>query len=72
MVSGHADPAAVTVLTIGGSTLAAIFVAMRMYARFRVAKNAGWDDGFIVGSVVSCAHRCVVCSGWEQNLDDVA
>ncbi|EME87448.1 uncharacterized protein MYCFIDRAFT_212887 [Pseudocercospora fijiensis CIRAD86] len=49
-VGGYADSATVVAVCVTMSTIAAAAVAMRIYARFAIAKNAGWDDGFIVFS----------------------
>ncbi|KXT03951.1 hypothetical protein AC578_9298 [Pseudocercospora eumusae] len=46
-VGGYANSAAVVAVCITMSTIAATAVAMRIYARLAIAKNAGWDDGFI-------------------------
>ncbi|KXT12450.1 hypothetical protein AC579_7374 [Pseudocercospora musae] len=46
-VGGYANPAAVVAVCTTMSTIAAMAVAMRIYARLAIAKSAGWDDCFI-------------------------
>lgn len=49
---GHASGEAVVATVIVLSCVSTFAVAMRLYARCGVAKNAGWDDGLIVISAV--------------------
>jgi hypothetical protein len=41
--------------TIVLTTVGAVFVFVRLWVRFVSTKAHGWDDYFIIGSLVSCS-----------------
>lgn len=51
-MNGHASQASVVAVTVTFTALSLCFVASRIYARLRVAKNAGLDDITIVFAMV--------------------
>lgn len=56
-ISGHASGGAVEGVTAAMTVLSFTAVAMRLYARLCVSKNAGWDDLMISISWVR-THHC--------------
>lgn len=51
--SGHAPPEAVVAVSVVFTVMAVVVVAMRVYARLGVGRNAGVDDAFIGAALVS-------------------
>ncbi|KAK3713690.1 hypothetical protein LTR37_008384 [Vermiconidia calcicola] len=61
-MSGHASGSAVVGVTIAMTCLAGLAVFSRLFARLVVVRNAGLDDGFIVGALLfSIATTVTMC-----------
>ena len=61
-MSGHASGSAVIGVTIAMTALSAVVVFARLFARVAIVKNAGLDDGFIVGALLlSLATTVTMC-----------
>jgi hypothetical protein len=56
MFAGHAAPGQVVASCVAVTVAAACFVIVRLYARFIITRSAGWDDGFIVISLVGASN----------------
>lgn len=67
MLSGHASGEAVIAVVSTMTGLAVALVALRLYARIWVSKNAGWDDTFIVTSAVSVFTSTLACLVAKNN-----
>jgi hypothetical protein len=63
MLSGHASSTSVVVVTLTFINLAILFVLFRIYARLRIARNAGLDDVFISLALVRALVVVIHCEG---------
>jgi hypothetical protein len=61
MLSGHASSTSVVVVTLTFINLAILFVLFRIYARLRIARNAGLDDVFISLALVRALVVVIHC-----------
>ena len=68
-MSGHASGSAVVGVTIAMTCLAGLAVFSRLFARLVVVRNAGLDDGFIVGALLfSIATTVTMCLQGQYSI----